>query len=76
MNNQQPKKTIGQWISELPEPTYLKAVKYLTEERAKAYPDDGQTMQDALLCAFQLSQTKEGYAFWDKICKRYEPKAV
>jgi hypothetical protein len=56
-------KTIEQHLNELPEPYRTKALKYIE-------PETTQTQSEALMDAFNWSDSKEGFHYWDKLYDR------
>lgn len=64
------KKTVKEWLQELPEPYRTKALKYAAlEGRENKKVID---MRDALIWAFYWGQTVQGKAYWANLYSKYE----
>ena len=60
------KKTIKQWLEECTEPWAINAFKYTIED-GRTLEFNAISLGEALLHAFNWSQTEEGYTYWFNI---------
>lgn len=64
------KKTVKEWLQELPEPYRTKALKYAALEGSENLTLPSMT--EALRYAFRWSQTVQGTEYWVELKRRYE----
>lgn len=62
------RKTIKEWLQELPPGYRQLALKNMEEERQEHQAD---SMHDAINSAFTWVKTKQGLKFWDKVHRHY-----
>ena len=60
-------KTVKEWLEECTEPWAAKALKNYQEQGEVASGFEVDLLTKALVCAFNWSQTNEGYDFWYNI---------
>lgn len=67
------KKTIKQWLEELPEPYRTQAIKYATKHWMKDGGIDGNhctSLDQSLLSGFLFSKTIEGSDYWWRVYEK------
>ncbi len=62
------KKTIREWLEELPEPYRAKALSNFAKEEKDRQENTASSLGIALAGAFAWGKTSEGWEYWNDLC--------